>query len=246
MDIILSLRETFSRESFGKMDKITLSAEKRTTTGRKVKNLRRQGFLPANIYGKKIKSQSVQIKLDEFEKVFKEAGETSLIELISGKEKRSALIHNVQTDPVSDIPIHADFLQVDLKEKVTAEVPVELSGESTAEKQGLGTLVQYIDEIQVEALPADLPEKFEIDVTGLANLNDAVLVNDLAVDREKVEVKNAEEQIIVKIEPLHKEEEVVPPAAEEVAAEVPTTEVPTEEEQPQVSPQETQEKTQEA
>jgi len=134
------------------MKKYKLSAKKRTVLGRKVKKSRKEGFLPANIYGKKVKSQAVVVNEKEFAKVFKEAGETSIIELMLGKVKKPVLIHNVQTDPVSDMPLHVDFHQVDLKEKVMADVPVVVLGEAPAEKQGLGTMVQYIDEIDVEAL----------------------------------------------------------------------------------------------
>lgn len=219
MAIIRYFRETLSRAYFGKkqkMDKLTLKAQKRTITGRKVKGLRQQGKLPANIYGKKVKSEAVEVAFADFEDVFGKVGETGLVELIIDGKKRPVLVHNVQMDPVSDTPIHADFLQVDLKEKVTAEVPVELVGEAPAEKQGLGTLVQYIDEIEVEALPGDLPEKFEVDLTKLSEVDAAIQIKDIKVAKEKVDIKNNQEDIIVKIEPLRKEEEV--PAAPEAEA----------------------------
>jgi len=199
------------------MDKYTLNAEARKITGRKVKQLRKEGFIPANIYGKKVKSKSVTIKLEEFQKVFAEAGETGLINLdIKGdkeKENRAVLVANVQMHPVSDTPIHVDFHQVDLKEKVTAEVSVELVGESPAEKQSLGTVVQYIDEVEVEALPTDLPEKFVIDVSKLEAVDQAVFVKDLEFDKAKVEVKTDLESIVVKVEPPQKEEVVETPVA---------------------------------
>ncbi len=204
---------------FGSMKKYKLSAEKRTVLGRKVKKIRKEGSLPANIYGKKVKSQAVVVKEKEFAKVFKEAGETSIIELMLGKVKKPVLIHNVQTDPVSDMPLHVDFHQVDLKEKVMANVPVEVLGEAPAEKQGLGTMVQYIDEIDVEALPAELPEKFEVDISGLEEVNAAIFVKDLKYDKKKIEIKLDDEEVVVKIEPLRKEEEVAPPAEEEVVGE---------------------------
>ncbi|MEM2145264.1 MAG: 50S ribosomal protein L25 [Candidatus Jordarchaeaceae archaeon] len=225
----MSYRRIKSCVSFGrKMNRLTLVAEKRKIVGRKVKKLRREGILPANLYGKKIKSQEVQVKLSDFEKVYKEAGETGLVELVVNGDKKPVLIHNVQFDPIQDNPLHVDFLQVDLKEKVTAQIPVELVGESPAEKQGLGTVVQYVDEIEVEALPVDLPDKFEIDASRLSEVDQAVLVKDLRVDSKKVEVKVDPEQIIAKVEPPRKEEEVAPkaPAEEEeeeveVAKEVP-------------------------
>lgn len=197
------------------MDKHTLKAEKRKILGQKVKTLRKEGVLPANIYGKKVKSLAIQIPMNEFEKVYKEAGETGIIEIAVDSSKRPVLINNVQVHPVTDIPIHVDFLQIDLKEKVTADVPVDLIGESPAEKSGLGTVVQQINEIEVEALPTDLPEKFEVDLSKLTKVDMAVLVKDLDVDKKKVEIKSDVEQILVKVEPPRKEEEVIVPVETE-------------------------------
>lgn len=182
------------------MEKITLKAQKREVLGRKVNKLRRNGVLPANIFGKKINSQSISVDLSDFEKIFKKAGETNLVELYVAGQVKPVLIHNVQKDPVTDAPLHVDFLQVDLKQKVVAQVPLVLVGESPAEKQGLGTVVQYIDEIEVEALPADLPDKFEIDLAKLESVDQLVQIKDLSVTT-KVEIKGDKEQILVKVEP---------------------------------------------
>lgn len=200
------------------MNKHTLKAEKRKILGQKVKTLRKEGVLPANIYGKKVKSLAIQVSMVEFQKIYKEVGETGIVEIIVNSSKRPVLVNNVQMHPVTDVPIHIDFLQIDLKEKVTADVPVDLIGESPAEKSGLGTVVQQINEIEVEALPTDLPEKFEIDLSKLTKVDMAVLVKDLEVDKKKVEIKSDIEQIIVKVEPLRKEEEVIVPVEEEEGA----------------------------
>lgn len=197
------------------MDKQILKAETRKVLGRKVKNLRKQGILPGNVYGKKIKSEAVQVSLKDFEKVYKEVGETGLLSLQVGNSDKPVLVHNVQTNPVTGDIIHVDFLQVDLKEKVTAEVPVELTGESPAEKQAIGTVVQQINEIEVEALPTDLPEKFEVSVEGLSEVDQAIFVKDLKVDKSKVEIKADPEAIVAKVEPPQKEEVIVPPVAPE-------------------------------
>jgi large subunit ribosomal protein L25 len=197
------------------MNKIELKAEVRKVTGRKVKNLRKTGILPANVYGKKVKSESLQVNLKEFEKVYKEAGETGLITLKVGTAEKPVLIHNVQLNPVSEAFYHVDFLQVDLKEKVEAGVPVEMIGEAPAEKNGIGTVVQYLNEVKVEALPTDLPEKFEVDTGVLADVDQAIYVKDLKVDRSKVDVLTDENEIVVKVEPPQKEEVVAPPPAAE-------------------------------
>lgn len=212
------------------MDKQVLKAEKRKITGRKVKNLRKEGILPANIYGKKIKSLAVAVDAAEFKKVYDQAGETGLLEVQVDGEKRPVLIHNLQKDPVSDTPVHIDFLQVDLKQKVSAKVPLELSGEAPAEKQSLGTVVQYIKEVEVEALPGDLPERFVLDISKLDEVDKAIYAKDLKVEKGKVELKLDPETILVKVEPPQKEEEIVPPPVEgEVAPEAaPEGEVPAE------------------
>lgn len=215
------------------MNKTILKAEVRELVGRKVKRLRLEGILPANVSGKKVKSLGVQVNLKEFEAVYKEAGETGLVSLEIEKEKevRPVLIHNLQLNPKSDLPVHVDFLQVDLKEKVTASVPVELIGESQVAKQGIGTVVQQINEVEVEALPTDLPEKFEVSIESLIEVDQAIYVKDLKYDKAKVEIKADLETIIAKVEPPQKEEviEVAPVAVEgEVPAEgaVPAEEAP--------------------
>jgi len=212
------------------MEKITLKAKSRKLVGRKVKLLRKEGILPANIYGKKIKSESIQISLKEFLDVYKKVGDTGILYI----NERPVLVANIQKNPVSDMLLHIDFHQVDLKEKVEAKVPVELIGESPAEKQAIGTVVQYLNEIEVEALPTDLPEKFQIDISKLSEVDQMVHVKDLPFDKSKIEVKTDLDEILVKVEPPQKEEVVAPPPVEVpaegeapvVEGEVPATEGP--------------------
>ncbi|RJR28538.1 50S ribosomal protein L25 [Candidatus Microgenomates bacterium] len=206
-----------------------LEINKRDKTGRKVKVLRREGVVPANVFGRGIKSYSVQVDAAAFAKVFEEAGETGIIELVLGKETNPALVSSVQRDPVTGYIIHIDFKQVDLKQKVSATVAIELIGESPAEKQSVGVVVQQMDEIDVEALPMDLPEKFEIDASVLSEVGSAVYVKDLKYDKAKVEIDADPEQIIVKVEELQKEEAPMPVAeAQESATEETSVEVPDE------------------
>lgn len=204
------------------MQEIKLNAEKRELTGRKVKKLRSEGKIPANVYGKKIKSLSLTLKLEEFEKVYKDAGETGVVKLLveGEKEERPILIQNFQIDPVYDKPLHVDLRQIILTEKITAQIPVEVIGEAPAAQQKLGILIQTVSEIEVEALPMDLPEKFEVDVSKLVNVNDEITVKGITVDRSKVTLNVEDSLVVVKIEPLAAEEVVVaPPPTEEVAAE---------------------------
>lgn len=192
------------------MIKLTLKSEKRKLFGRKVKQLRKIGLIPANIFGKKIKSEAITINAKEFRDIFEKAGETQIIDL----DKKSVLVSNLQIDPVTSDYLHVDFRQVDLSEKIIAKVPVEVVGESPAEKQSIGTVVQQLSEIEVEALPADLPEKFEVDATSLIEVDQTIYVKDLKIDK-KVTIKTDLESIVVKVEPPTKEEvvEVVPEVA---------------------------------
>lgn len=163
------------------MKKHTLAANKREALGRKVKKLRATGQIPATIFGKKIKSTSVSVALDQFIRVYKEAGETGLVELTVGGSVRPVLIHHVQKDPVTSAILNIEFHEVDLKVKVHANVPLVSIGESPAVTQKKGVVLTILDEIEVEALPTDLPEKIEVDVRGLSEVNAEVKVGDLKI-----------------------------------------------------------------
>lgn len=196
------------------MDAI-LNATTRKVTGRKVKTLRKEGLVPGNVYGKAVASEAVQVKEKDFRDVYKEVGETGIVSLKIGKATKPVLIHNVQIHGVTGEPLHIDFLQVNLKEKVTTTVPVEVVGESPAQKSGLGTVVILLSEIEVESLPTDIPERFVIDATKLAEVDQVVKVSDLDYDRKKVEVQAELDEIVVKVEPPQKEEVIVQAPAPE-------------------------------
>ncbi|MEK7521475.1 MAG: 50S ribosomal protein L25 [Patescibacteria group bacterium] len=198
----------------------SLSAQKRTVFGKKLKSLRKQGVLPANVSGKHIKSFSVQVKMDEFTSVFEAAGETGLVGLEVDGGVHPVLIHEIHWDPVYSKPLHADFLEVNLSEKVEATVPIEIVGESPAVRAEEGVLVQQMHEVQVEALPTDFPEKIEVDISGLEKVDDNITVSQLSVDRSKIEVKEEDpERIVVSIAPPAKEEEPLPAPEGEVSVE---------------------------
>lgn len=205
------------------MDKISIVVEPRKILGKKVKQLRREGLIPANIFGKDLKSVSIQMDQKEFRKIFKAAGETGIVEVKVKDEKYPSLIHKVQKDPVSGSVIHADFHKVNLKEKITANVPVKLEGESPAEKSGIGLILQTISEIEVESLPADIPHQIDVDISKLTEVGQAVHVKDLKIDTAKVEVKNDPEATVLTVQTAEmkeeKEEEVVSPQEVEATAE---------------------------
>ncbi len=195
-----------------------LVVEKRKVTGDKVKKLRKEGILPANIYGKGIKSLAVQVPFKEFEILYKEVGETGLIDVQVDGELRPVLIHNVQKDYMTKIPLHADFFQVNLKEKVKTMVPLVIVGEPNAVSEKLGLLMQTLNEVEVEALPADLPEKIQVNVQHLAAVNEQMLVSDLKIP-SGVAVLTDASQVVVKIAALVSKEAEEEAKAEAVAAE---------------------------
>jgi len=197
------------------MKTFSLSAEPRKITGKKVKKLRREGVLPANVYGKDIKSQSIQLPQKDFDSVFKEAGETGLVELKVGKQTIPTLIHNTHKDYRGNV-LHVDFFKVNLKEKVKAQIPFEFVGEPLAETEKIGLLMEITHEIEVEALPTDLPEKIEVNVEDLAQVDDQILVSDIKAP-QGVEVLSDPNQVVVKIgELVTKEAQAL--AEEEAAA----------------------------
>ena len=190
----------------------TLKAEKRKETGRKkMKKMRREGLLPASVYGKGFKSLSIQLKAKEAEKLLDEVGEVQLVNLEVTGEKSvlPVLFRNPQYDPVQDGLLHVDFYKVDLSNKITAAVPVEYSGESPAVIAGK-VLITVADEVEVEALPEDLPEKFVVYLEGLVEAGQTVTAADLKISGEKAVIKSDENVVLVKIEePRVKEEEEV-------------------------------------
>ncbi|MBI3954916.1 50S ribosomal protein L25 [Candidatus Gottesmanbacteria bacterium] len=178
-----------------------LKATTRTQIGKKVKKLRKEGNLPATVYGKDFKSQSVQVNLKEFQEVYKQAGETGIVELGLDKEILPILIHNIHYHPTTAQPLHADFYKVNLKEKVSASIPLVVINEAPAVINKIGVLLNILSEVAVEALPADLPEKIEVDVAGLTEINSTIKVADLKVS-DKVTIKTDGALEIVKIAPL--------------------------------------------
>lgn len=157
----------------------TLQAQVRTEVGRKVQALRNAGSIPATVYGKKAENKSLTMSAADFMKVFSEAGETGLVELMVDGKKLPVLIHSVQRDAMKGTVLHVEFHQVDLKEKVKANVPLVLVGDAPAVAQKVGVLLTVLSEVEVEALPTELPDKIEVDVNGLAEIDQELKVSDL-------------------------------------------------------------------
>lgn len=198
------------------MGKIELRAEVRELVGKSPNSLRKEGFLPSVVYGHNFETTPIQIKYSDFEKVYKAAGESTLINLKLGDREEPTMIKDIQKDPVSDKIIHADFYKVNLSERVKANVPIIVVGESGAVKNG-GILVKTLNELGVEALPQDLPHEFKIDISVLNNFGDEIKIKDIFVS-DKVEIHANTEDVVALIQEPRKEEveEVAPPTVEEV------------------------------
>ena len=190
------------------MSNISISTEERKILGKKVKSLRREGKLPANVFGKDFKSKSIQLVETEFRKVFKEAGETGVVDVKVGKEVYPTLIHKIQLDPRTDDILHVDFHKVNLKEKIITNVPIVTEGESPAVKSGVGLILQTIKELEVESLPNDIPSEITINIAKLEEVGQSIHVKDLKVDRAKVDVKNDSEDTVITVQTAEMKEEV--------------------------------------
>ncbi len=201
-----------------------LSAESRTVLGKKVKKLRREGILPANVYGKGLESKSIQVALSDFQKVYKEAGDTGLIDLTFDGKTKPVLVKSMHKNYAINEPLHVDFYQVNLKVKVKAVVPVLLIGEAQAVTDKVGLLLQNLNEVEVEALPDKLPENVEVSVEHLAAIGDQVTVADLKVSDE-ITILTDSTQTIARVNELVVEEpEPEEPAEGEEGAEGETAE----------------------
>jgi large subunit ribosomal protein L25 len=199
-----------------------LKIEKRKVLGKQVKKLRRDGIIPGNIYGKNIKSEAVQVDAKLFSDVYKEAGETGLVDVDLDGKLTPVLIHNVHKNFRNQV-LHADFFQVNLKEKVKTMVPLEILGEPKAVTDKIGLLMNILSEVEVEALPEELPEKIEVNVEHLANIDEQITVGDLKIPTG-VEVLTDPAQVVSKIGELVTKEAQEEAAAEEAAAEAAKTE----------------------
>lgn len=197
------------------MKRENLKVEKRKILGKKVKQLRREGILPANVYGKDFKSISVQVALKDFEKVYKEAGETGVVDLQVDSQSIPVLIHHVDKDYLNN-PLHAEFYKVNLTEKVKTMVPLEIIGEPKAVVDKVGLLMNITNEVEVEALPTELPENIEVNVENLASVDDQIAISDLKVPTG-VQILTDPNQVVVKIGELVSKE-AQEQAAEEAAA----------------------------
>ena len=195
-----------------------MKTKARDTNVRTAKALYRQGLIPANLYGHNV--QNIHLSLDqiEFEKALRKAGESTIIELqLPDGGSRNVLVKDVERHYLTTQPIHVDFYEVKMSEKLTATIPIEFSGESHAVKALGGTLVTVLTEVEVECLPGDLPPHFDVDISGLNTFDDQILVKDLIVS-DKVEIKADPDEVVATVQPPRDMEAELAPEVDEAAA----------------------------
>lgn len=201
-------------------EKVELKVAPREVLGKKVKALRREGITPANIYGNKVDSQAVQMPSDELLRVLKLAGRNEIVYIqLDGGDARPTFVHDIQRNPITDVILHVDFLQIDLSKKLKIDVPLHLEGTPPAVETYQGILVQSLDHVTVETLPTSVPSFIVADVSVLEEIDQALHVSDLPLP-EGVEMVTDGEQLIAKVAPpavevVEEEEEELEEGAEE-------------------------------
>jgi large subunit ribosomal protein L25 len=201
------------------VDRVELTVAQRSVLGKKVKALRRNGITPANVYGHRLESQAVEVDTVTLAHTLKKLERNAILSLSIEGEKavRPVIVREVRRDLLNDKIVHVDFYQVSLAEKMKADVPFIFIGKAPAVEDLGGILLQGLDSIAVEALPADIPPHFEIDISSLTTFDSSVHVRDLVVD-PKVHVLTEGDSVITSVSPPRKVVEAVV-EEEEAAAE---------------------------
>lgn len=198
---------------------IVLKAEKRDVFGRKTEDLRKNGLIPAELYGHDTENLHLSVSSKDFRKVFTEVGGNVIIDLEVNGNKHPVLIHDSYIDPVTDDFKSIDFYKVKMDEEITSFVPLEFIGVSPAVKDLDGIFVKAMDEIEVEALPADLPKSIEIDISGLSELGQSLFVKNITVLGKFKIVVDPNTVIATVSEPKEEEIEIAPATVEGVVVE---------------------------
>lgn len=184
-----------------------LKAQKRDIVGKKVKQLRKTGKLPAILYGHETKNENLSLDLLNFNHIFKEAGTSNLVDLMINEDKMKVLLKEPDIDSITNQPIHVDIYKVKMTEKLTTEIPLNFINESPAVIELEGSLVKNIDALEVECLPSDLVSEFDVDLSLLKTFEDVIKIADIKIS-ETIEVKADPEEIVAQVMPPRSEEEL--------------------------------------
>ncbi|NTU72893.1 50S ribosomal protein L25 [Candidatus Roizmanbacteria bacterium] len=206
--------------------KINLPVTTRNILGKQVRRLRKEGTIPANVFGDGMKATSILVNAKEFAPIYKQVKETGIVYLNLEKDAIPTLIKDIQRHPVSNDILHIDFRKVNLKQKIETIVPIMIVGESTAIAQLSGILLTQADHLNVECLPENIPANIEIDISSITELGQEIKVSDIPAHADYV-LKEEPERVILSVI-AHKEESVVPETTvttvPEVIGEAPATE----------------------
>ena len=179
--------------------KTRLKLARRATLGKKVRALRREGIIPANIYGHNVESVPVQLSSEELRQLLRHHSRNEIIYVQIEGEERPTFVRDVQRNPVSDQIVHVDFMQISLTEKVRLEVPVHFSGVSPAVSTYGGIVTHALTSVMVEALPTSVPSVIDIDISEMTEIGQSIHVGDLPA-MEGVEMVTDEGAVIVRID----------------------------------------------
>ncbi len=194
------------------MEEIVLNAEKRTVIGKQVKAIRRQGKLPAVMYGGRIGPMPIELDTRTTAKLLAQTSASKLITIKLDEEDHMVLVRDIQYDVIYHTPIHVDFLKVEMDTAIRTFVPIDLVGEAPAVKEFNGVLTHGLMEIEVEALPMDLPDHVDVDLEVLKEIDSVITVGDIYIGKG-VKVLTDLDEVIVQIVPQEAEELVVEEAA---------------------------------
>jgi len=176
-----------------------LSANTRTILGNSVRKLRKQGLLPAVLYGQNFNSLPIQIDKKTFLKLYKQVGKTNVIDLSVDSQTLPVIVQDLDIDPVFGDVRHVDFLVVNLKQKVKVTVPIQYIGTPIGVKQLGAVLAVNLDQLEIEALPEKIPDFITVDVTNLTNIHDSISVADLLQVAQDYQILNDPETILVSL-----------------------------------------------
>lgn len=213
--LILHKNEFFvTKIDFQRYFTYTLPMNKLQAKIRNVKDslqeVRKNGLIPAVLFGKGVESTPLSVEKVAFQKTWKEVGESGTISIETENGSSPALISEVQYDPIKNTPIHIDFRIVDMNKPVEVDIPVSFIGESPAVKSGTGVLVKALHEVKVSALPGDLPHEIEVDISGLQNIDDKISVSDIKVPKGVTILDELEETIVMIAAMKEETEETTP------------------------------------
>lgn len=185
-----------------------LQVQKREILGRSVKGLRKQGLIPAELYGKGLENLHVTIPVKDFKKVYKFAGENTVVTVLLDGKKYPVLIHDVSNDRITDEYASADLYQIRMDEKLKVSVPLEFTGTASAVKEKNGVLVRPLQELEVEALPMDIPRSISVDVSSIMEIGQSIYVKDLDIPKEVRVLADADSVVATVTAKITEEEEL--------------------------------------